>query len=1139
MSEYTRSTSSWRAQMPVPDNGFPTNSDSSFVDLDSGAQSKSRFGFLRGRKKSSDARDSKNNGVTNVKTSPPPLLSSRSMESLHSSHGRGASVNRALPPVPPIPVPQRVPSESSSHGSTPNSTRSGNPGSGAYNGSFVSSQILGPLRLSPQSGGFSSPPTRQSSRDDQGLYNPYADNDLPNPFSPSDSQQGHDTSMRRPEGLPKSSSVPLAPRRRHEGLPSDPTQSSPPSLPPLPRQANLSQQFQSSPQYTQASQPQFVQSPPRGQIDPVDRMLDRHKTDILDGVHMSDSVENKLAEGIVISAGFAHITGQSDQDRKRAMENLKQMTLRGTKHMAEATEMLHGITASPAWAEGKEIAETMLEPAKDVMVILDAAAAYIPMLLAAKAVFTAIVKVELDRHENDKNVNVVWLTMCSFWLTLCDLKVVFMAPVTVHQRMAKLVDDVNKKMDDFGNFANMYYKQHHMTRTIHSGSYKTQLTDFANAFKEFENTLQHLLTESSALMILKVDENVEGLSTKLDQMMSMIQQVIERKSPLEENIEREVEQNGGREVALKVALKDRRFLMDMAKEYFGTTLTPQLRTALQMDIKESLENNRAIFTLQLEEKQKEIKIAMDRSTDTIIKHMDSGPHELIKDEDIRELWKSMVSFVDFNWRMSCKTRHFVDALYHHFATRHSEHRRKTGEFHNDQWTLKFMGKVIFQPTIGDAVDEYGSGYVSVHEINRFVESRRSGWSVEVLIAYCAAGWYQNAAEYQRNCISLLEDIEHRAKRMLRPNRKYFGSYFSIGCLPELWTIVNSLNTDTFRYRGTDMRTEYEALGEVRAGVMDATMKFFQDRLESVKYRINTAEEVNAIMGTTRVEVFILPLLCTVLERHAKILELAENLVLSEREFQTMITSVQSLAFAFGLRYYNLVAGWRQQRLDVSRQVMCFSSGIFESWHSKFHEFSIDEIYPIGRYRYNDPSWKEIRVKNEEKSTARAVDLLVYGLPEQPPPEKMKNLRHSAHLQPKAEDGWAKDRYGHASQRVRSKTIRRSHRRSGVPTTPTIKINERSKLRLDIPSTPTVRGPQSPSFSPSKSRNHRVEHSEDDDGYESVDSADLPELIVEHRKVKPLRLEDKIKSVEAELGGIKDMLAQLLAMSSRQNGRDMD
>jgi len=41
---------------------------------------------------------------------------------------------------------------------------------------------------------------------------------------------------------------------------------------------------------------------------------------------------------------------------------------------------------------------------------------------------------------------------------------------------------------------------------------------------------------------------------------------------------------------------------------------------------------------------------------------------------------------------------------------------------------------IVQPTIGDAVDEDGSGYVSVYEINRFIDSKPKAWSVEVLLA---------------------------------------------------------------------------------------------------------------------------------------------------------------------------------------------------------------------------------------------------------------------------------------------------------------------------------------------------------------------------------------------------------------------
>jgi hypothetical protein len=106
----------------------PENS-SSFVDLDSGAQHKSRFGFLRGRKKSSDA-DKNGAFYSNNSRSPPPLVSSRSVESFQN-HSRVLSSTRALPPLP---IPPRVPSESSSMNSGSSSTNANS--ASAYTGSF-------------------------------------------------------------------------------------------------------------------------------------------------------------------------------------------------------------------------------------------------------------------------------------------------------------------------------------------------------------------------------------------------------------------------------------------------------------------------------------------------------------------------------------------------------------------------------------------------------------------------------------------------------------------------------------------------------------------------------------------------------------------------------------------------------------------------------------------------------------------------------------------------------------------------------------------------------------------------------------------------------------------------------------------
>lgn len=99
----------------------------------------------------------------------------------------------------------------------------------------------------------------------------------------------------------------------------------------------------------------------------------------------------------------------------------------------------------------------------------------------------------------------------------------------------------------------------------------------------------------------------------------------------------------------------------------------------------------------------------------------------------------------------------------------------------------------------------------------------------------------------------LQKIDHRAKRMLPPNRKHLRPYFQNGCLPEIWYIVDSLNTDTFKYQQEDMRFQFEKLASYRKEFMQATYTRLQKNLVNVKYRMVGSEDVRAVMGTSRCE----------------------------------------------------------------------------------------------------------------------------------------------------------------------------------------------------------------------------------------------------------------------------------------------
>jgi hypothetical protein len=79
------------------------------------------------------------------------------------------------------------------------------------------------------------------------------------------------------------------------------------------------------------------------------------------------------------------------------------------------------------------------------------------------------------------------------------------------------------------------------------------------------------------------------------------------------------------------------------------------------------------------------------------------------------------------------------------------------------------------------------------------------------------------------------------------------------------------------------------------------------------------------------------LLYLLLQRHKKIVELAQTTVLSEQEFEVMFASVNNIAEAFRHRFNTLLECWRQQRIDTKLQLSCFAGGMFENWHEEFYD----------------------------------------------------------------------------------------------------------------------------------------------------------------------------------------------------------
>ncbi|KAJ7203115.1 hypothetical protein GGX14DRAFT_570374 [Mycena pura] len=814
---------------------------------------------------------------------------------------------------------------------------------------------------------------------------------------------------------------------------------------------------------------------------------------VMNATHSTSSQEfpsfSRAALGPEGHAGHAaHLAGQGHgivasimKDKAKIVASVEPLINTGMQNLTKAQTVVDELVASEAWGVVKENAKAVLAPAQDVVTILDSVVKYIPAVMVAESIFAVIIKHELERSQNDKNILVVYHTMTVFWFTMCDLQAIFRAD---HEHIKSSLDtffqDVSKTIQDFGNFREVYYRHGHFSRTLRSSEYRKKLAAFTTAFATHKADLHFILSESSALQIndMSTDVNnvaasVSSMSAKLDAVTAQLGlaiQAVAKQTPLELAVAKQVADNGGEQ-----ALQDPSFLNQLARTHFGAEgdVSAQAQANLKQGLDEALSANIPTFTLKVEAAQKEMGEAVERSTDAILQQLNSGPYQLIKDEDIKSVWQT---------------------VHNYFAQKLAEERNTKGEVHADQWALNVLSQVIYYPNISDAIDDDGSGYISVHEVNHFFKSRPKEWSALQWLAYWATGWKQNALAYKDRCKLLFSEIEATARTVHPQNRRSVKSYIKTSGLSELWLVVNSVTPDGLARRSAQ-HSDAAPLNALMAEMMRKETEHIHRQLERIKHRLDSPETVLAVLGTHRLEGFILCFLELVLDRHRQILEAANTLVISEQEFDMMTFSLKNLVTAFGTRYRTLTESWKQQRLDTGFLVQCFAGGIFNDWHEVFEDGLVLTLgqQPIAHVesteiQKNSSSYFADR-SGHPRSSSQPQDILIFPLPPQP-------------TSPGYEDP------GSPPSRLAPPPMPKGPRR-------------RSMQGRHNPHDPN---------SVDYFYHFDFERRPSERPVSIVDPASISEVYRKKTTKKP-KLEDRITSLETELSDIKGMLSQLIQLST--------
>lgn len=651
------------------------------------------------------------------------------------------------------------------------------------------------------------------------------------------------------------------------------------------------------------------------------------------------------------------------------------------KHFAAASEQIAGAQEAlettmndPAAEAGRMIIRQLLAPAKEVAALLDVVSEIHPAVAAVAGIFKVVIQMELDHNENHAKVAVLHFSLTDMLFSLGYLKPAFSKEDELSQKLDHFLRGVEKTINEFGNFCDVYYKQRSFVRFLKSGSYKEKLSEFATKFEDQKRKLKQLLALKTASTISQVDESMGQMHAKVDDIMKFI---ATQKSAQEADVEKSVLVLGGEEEVLKDATK----IEKLAQKY-GEQLAANVMFTLYASIEHLMEGNVNLFTLKVETASAEIKDAIERSTNAILLRIDSGPHELIENNEIRSVWKEM------QWRISCKCRHFVDAIHHHYFRLFSRHKALTGENHPCQWTLFFLSNVLFYPAIGEAIDDDGSGFVSVYEVNKFLRAIPEGWSTPQWLAFWAAGWYQNAIVYSTRCDELAKDIRRLAKTALPENRRALKPFLTRRDqgLSDLRLIYDSVMVDTLDYHGVSSRTEFDELLKLRKEYMEIETRAMMEQLERTKYQLDCIASVHAVMGTRRDERSVLCLMHLLLRHYKQIAQVAQTKVLDPQEFQAMSQSSFNLTEAFERRFNNLKESWRQQRLDTKLQVTYSAGGLFNFWYLEFY---IEDYASDTESEWDGDT--SIMPDLHDDAEVDPDDILVFGVPLQP------GLKHRASM----------------------------------------------------------------------------------------------------------------------------------------------
>ncbi|THH29709.1 hypothetical protein EUX98_g4473 [Antrodiella citrinella] len=590
--------------------------------------------------------------------------------------------------------------------------------------------------------------------------------------------------------------------------------------------------------------------------------------------------------------------------------------------------------------------KSFMEDIPYLMKGLDEVARIHPVVTVAVLAFKAVYTMEMTRRENDRRIKTLYVEMKDMIAVLVQLRDVKdpkeIGPdgQPIDSRLQGISQQTAADIKDCANTCDTYAKKRLVVKVLKSPVWESKLVGFIAVFTKRRGQFEEALAIHTARAVDLVQSTVFIMKTKLDSVdekLALFNQMFQKLVPPDEvKIAERIKGKGD----IKTIQKNDALLRDLndfensldarpteraskRSVFSSKDLRDELQEDFDLAIVKNLETFEGKFVLYQKQLKEELSKFIRDENDRLLVAVREGPHDRIKNESLREIWKEM------NWRRNVKAKLFVLTLRDHFRDELYDVKtplegapdQEDDERGTNDWTFEYLGLNWLQ-AIMEAFDEDGSGYVTVAEINRFTEALPVDldWSLQHWIAYWAVGWEISAVYYAKAIHEILSAMFDMRPKLL-PRNRYWADYH----LDRVWPYIAELILDLRKREVPDLEHKFRPF-------MLKEEERIRGNLRDIRYDIDALDTVPVVAGPGRTETHVLPLVYLLLKRELQIFRMATRIQLHRDEIWDCADSHFWIQRSIEFRVDDLRNRYNKQQLNVDEQFRTVSCGMLNLVH---------------------------------------------------------------------------------------------------------------------------------------------------------------------------------------------------------------